>query len=218
MACAVHGALASQLLLPHAKPLQPGLGLLGAPAVLGFQNVSDAEHQIKRPSVVAAALACAAVHGLGELQQLQLLQPGTLLEGRQGVAAASKALAVSLAEPAEEAAQGGDQERQRAQGGRAGPGRVPPREATGDGSLGIHTLPPLRWHRPPTLPAQGSPESRGLPVGEPLPGSEQGGLTRQRPAMVDEHAQVLTPAGWITLKSPGIAADGILQPALAHHG
>jgi hypothetical protein len=43
-ACDSSARAASDLLLPEPHPLKPGIGLLKAPAVIGFQNVGDGDH------------------------------------------------------------------------------------------------------------------------------------------------------------------------------
>ena len=75
----------SELLLPEPHPHQPGLGLLDCPAVIGFQNVRDADHQVKSTAVVGAASEGIALEGLAKLEQIQLRQPITLLKGGEGV-------------------------------------------------------------------------------------------------------------------------------------
>ena len=45
----------SDLLLPEPHALQPGIGLLKAPAVIALENVGDGEHEIERAPVVATA-------------------------------------------------------------------------------------------------------------------------------------------------------------------
>ena len=75
----------SDLLLPEPHALEPGIGLLKAPAVIGFQNVGDGEHQIKGAAVVAAAGEGGALQGIGELQEIELRQPVALLQGSKGV-------------------------------------------------------------------------------------------------------------------------------------
>ena len=75
----------SELLLPEPHPHQPGLGLLDRPAVIGFQDVSDADHQVKSPAVVGAASEGIALQGLAELQEIELRQPVALLKGGEGM-------------------------------------------------------------------------------------------------------------------------------------
>ena len=76
----------SELFLPKAHALQPGIGLLKAPAVIGFQNVGDAEQQIKGSAVVPAAGEGGALQGIGELQEIELREPVALLKSGKGVA------------------------------------------------------------------------------------------------------------------------------------
>ena len=45
----------SDLLLPEPHALEPGIGLLKAPAVIALEHVGDGEHQVKGAAVVAAA-------------------------------------------------------------------------------------------------------------------------------------------------------------------
>ena len=75
----------SELLLPEPHALQPGIGLLKAPAVIGLENIGDGEHQIKGAAVVAAAGDSGALHGIGELEQIELCEPVTLLKGGKGM-------------------------------------------------------------------------------------------------------------------------------------
>jgi hypothetical protein len=59
--------------------------LLKAPAVIGFEDVGNGEHQIKGAAVVAAAGDGGALQGIGELQKLEFSQPVALLKGGKGV-------------------------------------------------------------------------------------------------------------------------------------
>ena len=68
---------------PHS--LEPAIGLLKTPAVIGLEHIGDGDHQIKRAAVVAATGDGTALQGVGELQELQLSEPVTLLKGSQGV-------------------------------------------------------------------------------------------------------------------------------------
>jgi len=71
----------SELLLPEPHALEPGLGLLDAPAVVCLKDVGDGDHQIKRAAVIAATADRAALEGVGELQEFELRQPVALLKG-----------------------------------------------------------------------------------------------------------------------------------------
>ena len=75
----------SELLLPEPHAHQPGLGLLDRPAVISFQDIRDADHQIKGPAVVGAAGEGIALQGLTKLEEIQLRQPVALLKGGEGV-------------------------------------------------------------------------------------------------------------------------------------
>jgi hypothetical protein len=75
----------SELLLPEPHALEPGIGLLKAPAVIGFQHVGDGEHQVECTAVVATTGDGGALQGIGELEQLEFGEPVTLLKGGQGV-------------------------------------------------------------------------------------------------------------------------------------
>ncbi len=75
----------SDLLLPEPHALEPGVGLLKAPAVITLEYVGDGEHQVERAPVVATAAHGAALQGVGELEELQLRQPVALLKSGKGV-------------------------------------------------------------------------------------------------------------------------------------
>ena len=75
----------SELLLPKPHALEPGVGLLKAPAVIALENIGDGEHQVERAPVVATAADGLALHGIGELEQIELREPVALLKCSQGV-------------------------------------------------------------------------------------------------------------------------------------
>ena len=60
----------SDLLLPEPHALEPGIGLLKAPAVIGFQHVGDGDHDIEGAAVVTAAGDGAALQGRAQLQEI----------------------------------------------------------------------------------------------------------------------------------------------------
>ncbi len=75
----------SELFLPEPHALEPGVGLLKAPAVIGLENIGDGEHQVERAFVISTAADGRALQGIGELQELEFSQPVALLKGSQGV-------------------------------------------------------------------------------------------------------------------------------------
>jgi len=75
----------SELLLPEPHALQPGIGLLSAPAVIGPEHIGDGNHQIKRAAVIAATAGGTALKGIGELEKFELCEPVTLLKGCKGM-------------------------------------------------------------------------------------------------------------------------------------
>ena len=75
----------SELLLPEPHALEPGIGLLNAPAVIGLEHIGDGNHQIKRAAVIAATADGTALQGIGELEEVELCEPVTLLKGGKGV-------------------------------------------------------------------------------------------------------------------------------------
>ena len=75
----------SELLLPEPHALEPGVGLLEAPAVITLEHIGDGEHQIERTAVVTTAGDGGALQGVGELEELELDQPVALLKGGEGV-------------------------------------------------------------------------------------------------------------------------------------
>jgi hypothetical protein len=75
----------SELLFPEPHALEPGIGLLKAPAVIALENIGDGEHQVEGAAVIAATADGTALQGIGELQKLQLSEPVTLLKGSKRV-------------------------------------------------------------------------------------------------------------------------------------
>jgi len=75
----------SELLLPEPHALEPGIGLLKAPAVIALEHVGDGEHQIKCTAVVTTAGDGGALQGIGELEEFELSQPVALLKGGESV-------------------------------------------------------------------------------------------------------------------------------------
>jgi len=53
--------------------------------VIGLEDIGDGEHQVERAFVVAAAADRAALQGIGELEEVELREPVTLLKGGKGV-------------------------------------------------------------------------------------------------------------------------------------
>ncbi len=51
----------SELLLPEPHALEPGIGLLNAPAVIALENIGDGDHQVERAAVITAAADRAAL-------------------------------------------------------------------------------------------------------------------------------------------------------------
>ena len=75
----------SELFLPEPHPLKPGIGLLKAPAVIGFQNIGDGDHHIEGAAVVAAASDGGALQGCTQLQEIQFRKPVAMLKRGKGV-------------------------------------------------------------------------------------------------------------------------------------
>ena len=75
----------SELLLPQPHALEPGIGLLKAPAVIALEHIGDGKHQIERAAVVPTTADGGALQGIGELQEFELCQPVALLKSGQGV-------------------------------------------------------------------------------------------------------------------------------------
>lgn len=68
---------------PHAH--QPRLGLLDGPAVIGLEDIRDADHEVKSAAVVGAKGEGRSLQGLTELEQVEFSQPVALLKGGNGV-------------------------------------------------------------------------------------------------------------------------------------
>jgi len=75
----------SKLLSPEPHALEPGVGLLKAPAVIGLENIGDRKHHIKGATVISTAADHAALQGIGELQEVELRKPVALFKGSKGV-------------------------------------------------------------------------------------------------------------------------------------
>ena len=75
----------SELLPPQPHALEPGIGLLKAPAVIALEHVGDGEHQIKGTAVVPAAVDGGPLKCIGQLQEFKFRQPVTLLKGGEGM-------------------------------------------------------------------------------------------------------------------------------------
>lgn len=46
----------SELFIPEAHAIEPGIGLLQVPAVIGFEDIGDGDHQIKEPALIKTLL------------------------------------------------------------------------------------------------------------------------------------------------------------------
>ena len=74
-----------ELCLPEPHALEPGIGLLKAPAMIGFQHVADGDHHIEGAAVVTAAGDGGALQSRAQLQEIQFRQPVALLKGGKSV-------------------------------------------------------------------------------------------------------------------------------------
>jgi len=59
--------------------------MLGAPAVIAFEQVGDTDHHIKGGVVVAALGKGAAMQGFAQVEEIQFREPVALLKGSKGM-------------------------------------------------------------------------------------------------------------------------------------
>ena len=59
--------------------------MLGAPAVIAFEQVGDTDHHIKGSVVVTAIGKGAALQGIAKVEEIQFREPVALLKGSKGM-------------------------------------------------------------------------------------------------------------------------------------
>ncbi len=53
----------SELFIPEAHAIEPGIGLLEVPTVIGFEHIGDGDHQIKEPAFIKTLLRSGLAQG-----------------------------------------------------------------------------------------------------------------------------------------------------------
>jgi hypothetical protein len=53
----------SELFIPEAHAIEPGIGLLEVPTVIGFEHIGDGDHQIKEPALIKTLLRSGLAQG-----------------------------------------------------------------------------------------------------------------------------------------------------------